>query len=203
MLNFQDLPDELILQIISYSDTKELISCGQVSKRIRKISHDGSLWMTANLEKKIVKAELIEMILSKRCKILNISDSNIVGTLTLSKESQLRVLNFSQSTWAWPPSRENIGVLQKLLISCHSLQSLEMKNICLTPAIAINICKNGKTLKKLNMNHSVVKKYTGTAVNGLPFGYPLPNTYLQEIFKCCQKLEEVDLDGGTIRGRGL
>ena len=200
MSNFQDLPDELVLIILENVETKDLISCGQVSRRIRKISQEGSLWVTGNLEKKIVKAELIEVILSKGCKILNISDSTIVGSLTLSKESQLRVLDFSQSTWAWPPSRENIGVLQKLLISCRSLQSLEMKNICLTPAIAINICKNGKTLKKLNMNHSVVKKYTGTAVNGLPFGYPLPNTYLQEILNCCQKLEEVHLDGRTNRG---
>jgi hypothetical protein len=30
--------------------------------RTRKISHDGTLWMTANLERKIVKTELLEMI---------------------------------------------------------------------------------------------------------------------------------------------
>jgi hypothetical protein len=200
MSNFQDLPDELVLIILKNTETKDLISCGQVSRRIRKISQEGSLWVTANLEKKIVKTELIEMILSKGCKILNISDSKIVGSLTLSKESQLRVLDFSQSTWAWPPCTENIGVLQKLLLSCRSLQSLEMENLCLTPTMAINICKNGKTLQKLNLNHSVVQKYTGSGVIGLPFGYPLPNTYLQEIFRCCQKLEEVYLDGRTNRG---
>ena len=200
MSNFQDLPDELVLIILKNVETKDLISCGQVSRRIRKISQEGSLWVTANLEKKIVKTELLEMILSKGCKILNISDSTIVGSLTLSKESQLRVLDFSQSTWAWPPCTENIRVLQKLLFSCRSLQSLEMENVCLTPTIAINICKNAKTLQKLNLNHSVVKKYTGSEVIGLPFGYPLPNTYLQEIFRCCQKLEEVYLDGGTNRG---
>jgi hypothetical protein len=75
-----------------------------------------------------------------------------------------------------------------------------MENICLTPTIAINICKNSKTLQKLNLNHSVVKKYTGRRVFGLPFGYSLPNTYLQEIFRCCQKLEEVYLGGGTKTG---
>ena len=53
MLNFRDLPDELILKILSYQSAKELISCGQVSKRIRRISHDGTLWMTANLVKKM------------------------------------------------------------------------------------------------------------------------------------------------------
>ena len=54
MSTFQDLPDELVLEVLKNSETKDLISCGQVSRRIRRISHDGSLWVTANLEKKIV-----------------------------------------------------------------------------------------------------------------------------------------------------
>ena len=50
---WQDIPDELILKILSYFEVKDLISCGQVSKRTRNISRDSSLWVTANLEKKI------------------------------------------------------------------------------------------------------------------------------------------------------
>ena len=77
MLNFQDLPDEIILKILSYVSgftfnpiptgnglfqsicnpvtqtdmnrvkiRKALISSGQVSKRIRNISRDGTLWPT-------------------------------------------------------------------------------------------------------------------------------------------------------------
>ena len=77
MLNFQDLPDELVLKILGYSETKHLITYGQVSKRIRRISHDGKLWMTANLVEKIVKTEFLEIILSKGCTILTISNSTI------------------------------------------------------------------------------------------------------------------------------
>ena len=95
MSDFQDLPDELVLKILRSSEIKDVISCGQVSWRVRKIRHDGSLWMTANLEKKIVKTEFLERILNKGCQILNISDSTIIGSLILSKASQLRVLNFS------------------------------------------------------------------------------------------------------------
>ena len=36
MSKFQGLPDELVLKILSYSETKDLISCGQASKRIRR-----------------------------------------------------------------------------------------------------------------------------------------------------------------------
>ena len=71
MSNFQYLPDELVLIILKKIETKDLISCGQVSQRIRKISQEDSLWVTANLEKKIVKTELLEMILRKGCRTLN------------------------------------------------------------------------------------------------------------------------------------
>ena len=79
---WQDLPDELVLKIFSYSEVIDLISCGQVSKRTRNISRDRSLWLTANLEKKIVNNELLEMTLK-----MNLS-SNI--------EFHLRALNLSQ-----------------------------------------------------------------------------------------------------------
>ena len=94
---WQDLPDELILKILSYSEVKDLISCGQVSKRTRNISQDCSLWMTVNLEKKIVKAELLDMILIKGCKNLNISDSTIIGSLSANIKYLLRVLVFTPS----------------------------------------------------------------------------------------------------------
>ena len=56
---WQDLPDELVLKIFSYSEVIDLISCGQVSKRTRNISRDSSLWLTANLQDKIVKTDLL------------------------------------------------------------------------------------------------------------------------------------------------
>ena len=43
MVSIQDLPDEIILKVINYLEIEDLIRCGRVSKRIRKISHDESL----------------------------------------------------------------------------------------------------------------------------------------------------------------
>ena len=97
MLNFEDLPDELVLKVLSYSETKDLLSFGQLSKRFRRISHDGKLWVIANLEKKFVKTELLEMIIGKGCRILNLSHSTIIGSLSPNIESQLRVLNLSHT----------------------------------------------------------------------------------------------------------
>ena len=110
---WQNLPDELILKILSYTEVIDLITCGQVSKRTRNVSHDISLWVMANLEEKIVKTELLELILSKGCKILNISNSTIVGSLSLNIKSQLTVLNLSQFNPGFPTAQvdyeENIG----------------------------------------------------------------------------------------------
>ena len=44
MVSFQDLPDEIILKVINYLQIYDLLRCGRVSKRIRKISHDESFW---------------------------------------------------------------------------------------------------------------------------------------------------------------
>ena len=55
MLPFQlqKLPNEIILKVFSYLETKDLIQYGHVSKRIRDICHDESLWKKINLYDKI------------------------------------------------------------------------------------------------------------------------------------------------------
>ena len=179
MLNFQVLPDEVVLKILGFSETKDLITCGQVSKRIRRISHDGKLWVTVNLVEKIVKTELLEMILQKGCRTLNLCHSIIHGSLSLNIKSQLRVLNLSEPQCTIHDGcncTENNGVLEEILFSCCFLQSLAMERAFLTPKMADSICKNGKTLQMLNLNCSF-----------------LDESKMKEIITCCQELKEVDL----------
>ena len=187
MSKIQDLPDELVLKILRNSETKDLISCGQVSQRIRKISHDCSLWVTANFERKIVKTQLLEMILSKGCKILNISNSAFVGTLNANVKSHLRVLDLSQSDLAFSSCTKNTKVFEELLDSCRSLQHLKMKALPITPKMALSICKNGKTLQKLNLNYTFVDESS--------YSDNQPYESFEKIIKWCQELKEVDLTG--------
>jgi hypothetical protein len=49
ILQLENLPSELILKVLSFLETIDLICCGQLSKRIRAISHDESLWQKMNL----------------------------------------------------------------------------------------------------------------------------------------------------------
>ena len=168
--NFGDLPNELILKVFSYSEPKELISSGQLSKRIRKISHDKSLWQQVNLSKKIVKTELLEMILNKGCMSLNLSKSIILGSLSLDKESQLRSLNLDDCT--------NIEVLEELLASCYSLEKLEMQYATIGPKMEASIRQNGRTLQILNLYYSFDNSYGDG------------DSYLH-IIRDCQELKEV------------
>ena len=95
MSSFLDLPDELILKVFSYTETADLLSCAQVSKRIRTISNDNSLFQTVNLRNKIVKTDLLATLLNKGCKSLKLSDSSLWGDFTLIPKSQLGILDLS------------------------------------------------------------------------------------------------------------
>ena len=93
MSSFLELPDELILKVFSYTETEDILRCGQVSKRIRTISNDNSLFQTVNLSNKIVKTDFLATLLNKGCKSLNLSDSTLWGDLTVIPKSQLGILD--------------------------------------------------------------------------------------------------------------
>ena len=63
-------PDEVLLKIYAYLSMKNLVRCSGVSKRIRRICHDESLWQKINLYGKIVPSEFIELVLAKVANIL-------------------------------------------------------------------------------------------------------------------------------------
>ena len=55
-----DLPDEVILNMLGFLDIKELLLCGQVSKRLQAIANDESLWLKLNLCGRKVPYDFIE-----------------------------------------------------------------------------------------------------------------------------------------------
>ena len=143
----ENLPNEILLKIFYYMNPKikELLLFGQVSRRIRSIAHDQSLWQNVNLfPKRKVPAGLLQLILENGCKRIN-TFSQIVGTLTINQESQLEFLN------SW---NTNPRVLTVLLASCHSLEQLHLRNVILNHEMISSICyQNGRTLKVLKLAH--------------------------------------------------
>ena len=99
-----------------------------MSKRIRTISNDNSLFQIVNLSGKFVTTDILEMVLNKDCKSLNLSDSYIFGYfLNLNQNLQLRELDLPNC------KSTSSEVLEDLLESCHSLQRLSLEGVELTP----------------------------------------------------------------------
>ena len=76
---FELLPDEILLKVFSTSDYLSLIRCSQLSKRIRKISHDGSpLWEAMKIYDKTVPTDFLQFAFEKGCKYLSFHNVIIV-----------------------------------------------------------------------------------------------------------------------------
>ena len=69
---FEDLPDEILLNIFSFLNLKGVLQCGQVSKRLRAISEDQSLWLKLNLYGREVPYGFIEKAIQNGCEYLNL-----------------------------------------------------------------------------------------------------------------------------------
>ena len=148
-LQFEALPNEVILHVFSYLKIVDLLNCGQVSKRFRAISrNDQCLWPKAlNLCYKNVPVVFIQKLLDSGCKYLTLSYSVLDGTLNLSKASKLKYLDLSSF------GLKNGNNSEKLLESCYSLQKLSLKRFQLSSKlISITCLQNGKTLKVLDLS---------------------------------------------------
>ena len=120
-LQLESLPDEVLLIVFSYLKIQELLRCSRVSKRIGRICHDKSLWKKIDLSNMKVKAEFIKAILENDCENLNLQDTQIVGSIQLSKNSKLMYLNLRNFDYGFP------SVFHEILLSCCSLQKLMLE----------------------------------------------------------------------------
>ena len=91
-LELEDLPNELLLKILSYLNIASLISCGLISKRIRFISHDASLWQKINLYQKTVPTKFLKLVIKNGCKYLSLSCAKLKENSTLQRKSEIRFL---------------------------------------------------------------------------------------------------------------
>ena len=142
---FENLPNEILLKIFNYMNPKikELLLFGHVSRRIRWVSHDQSLWQNLNLlPKNPVPTGLLQLMIENGCQRINAS-GKIIGTLVLNKESQLKFLNTGST---------NPRALTVLLSSSYSLEQLYLSNVILNHNMISSICyQNGQTLKVLRL----------------------------------------------------
>ena len=143
-----DLPDEVILNILGVLDIKGLLLCGQVSKRLRAIANDESLWLKVNLYHRKVPYDFIEKAAGNGCQYLGLFACDIIGFTGISKSSlNLKYLNV----------RGGCQGLLKLIQNCSSLQKLSVAHLILDHSVDFDfqyICQNRQTLQVLDLQGS-------------------------------------------------
>lgn len=153
-LQFEDLPDEMILKILRNLDMKDVLHCGLVSNRIRTISRDESLWERINLYNKIFPAEFVQLALNSGCKYLSLEEAKLVHgkeKLHLTKPSKLRYLNLAACT-------SHPSDIEEILGSCNSLEKLKLsaEYTSVTPNMIRSISEqNSQTLELLSLSCSL------------------------------------------------
>ena len=194
MAFFHDLPNEIILKVIKYLDINNLVKFGEVSKRMKAVRNDQSLWIKINLSKDDrwdyeidVPTDFVKMLIENGCQYLSLHFMKVgtpgvpismttVGNLCLDKASSLKYLDLKYCD-------AHFLLFEEILASCISLQKLSMASIreskWITPKMIDSICyQNGRTLQTLNFG----------ACRGLDL------ESIQKITKNCVGLKNVDLE---------
>ena len=191
MASIKDLPDEIILKVTNYLELKDLAKFGEVSKKMRIISSDQSLWKKINLSKHEprfwsyeidVPTDFLKMVIENGCQYLSLQDMKLgnsgepismtsEGDLCLDKASSLKYLDLNCC-------QARVLTFEEILASCHSLEKLSMARKFITSKMIRSICyQNGPTLQTLNLS----------CCSGLDL------ESIQDITKNCAGLKNVDL----------
>ena len=173
MASIQDCPEEIILKVINYLDLKDLVKFSEVSKRMKGIGSDQSLWRKINLSKITpghwsygidVPMGFVKTVIENGCQYLSLHYMKI-GTpeeqektismiserdLCLDKVSSLRYLDLKYC-------EAHVKTFEQILASCYSLEKLSMASIgprkSLTSNMIRSICyQNGLSLQTLNLS---------------------------------------------------
>jgi hypothetical protein len=190
-VGFEDMPDEIILQIFKHLEFYDNASSSQVCKRWKLLSEDQSLWQKINLVGRQVPAKFIEKALRHGCQYLSLHGTkieNVPGPNSFSVKNQLKYLSIScddsddesESDSDLDEELEHHEVMMKNLLSATQLLeklSIECDRECgfyFQP----NIIQNNQTLTVLRISEH--KSLTLQTV--------------QSIFTNCLELTEVSLE---------
>lgn len=145
---FEELPVEMRVKIMSYLEIRDKLRWMQVSKSIRLLCQDESIWQNINLSWKIgVPYSFINFVLEKNCISLILRGTKMIGrALQLTKMCPLRFLDLGHCDI-------NERSMNELLFSCQSLEKLSLELSMFDPQTVKNtICiQNGQTLKTLDL----------------------------------------------------
>ena len=124
LLKVEFLPNEILMNIFSYLNIKDVYICAQVSKKFREISHDESFWKCVNLSDQNVSCEFISQIIKLGTEYLNLHGATLLEEYNadLPRKNNLKYLNLAESS-------VDDQFLVKLLRSSKSLEKLSLTGV--------------------------------------------------------------------------
>ena len=181
MAKLENLPDEVILKVFNNLQIPDILRCGRVSKRIKEISNDETLWQKINLFNKRVPKGFLSRIIANNCKYLSLNEA-VLGNpldsacrkLELDLRDEKSKLIYLDLSWC----KSSVADIEVILGSCHCLEKLSLADIKLTSSMISSICRgNAQTLQSLNFDFC----------KGLDLGS------VQKILNRCVNLNELNL----------
>ena len=166
-----DLPDEVVLNVLGFMDIKELLLCGQVSKRLRAIANDESLWLKLNLYKRNVPYDFIEKAAGNGCQYLSLTCCDIIP---LNKKSE------SSFNFKYLSVHGNLQGVKKLVRNCSSLKKLSVANLTLDSDDIQYICQSHQSLQVLDL--------MSCKIDG-----PNPTELIKDLLTNCAHLNEINI----------
>ena len=186
-LCLEDLPDLVLLNLISFLELPDLNRFSQVSKRLYSISFEqwkkivikNDKWMEKAIAVTIVE---VNKIIYRSCKNLRLKNCQIIGATYL--QDQIENLELYQCDF-------NYGVLERLMSSSKSLKKFSLTNYTKYNLFHRNLhtfySRNGQTLRTLN----------------LAFTSILDEKHMDIIVKNCTGLKEVDFSNCHLSSESL
>ena len=117
-VGFEDMPDEIILQIFKHLGLYDNDASSQVCKRWKLLSEDQSLWQKINLDGREVPAKFIEKALKHGCQYLDLDGPN-----SFSVPNQLKYLSISCDN----TDQHHEVLMKNLLGSTQFLEKLSIR----------------------------------------------------------------------------
>ena len=164
------------MNIFSWLDIKGVLQCGQVSRRLRAISNDQSLWLKLNLLGRKVPFGFIETAVQNGCGYLNLCFSRVHGGKKSEVPWKLKYLEMSQNR----PDPDLLEMPKGVLENCRYLQKLSVDNFRLNSFDIEQICQNGETLQILDLD-------------GCTMDFEHRTELIQKLLTKCTQLTELNI----------
>ena len=170
-VQLEDLPNEVLLEIFQFLNIRQILKFGQVSRRIRAVSNNESLWLKLNFSGANIPYELVEKAVDNGCKYLSVAHGRLYGVQNSKLPLNLKYL-------------DTFGNGIELIKNCRSLEKLSLGwiNPIDTTDTIENIGKNGQTLKVLHLRYALDLQNVGNRTKAI-----------EELFKSCVELNELNL----------